>query len=126
MPITAKDILDSDGKHPERRKLANAVQIANAAETANRVNALLLELGMGAQRPAINDGFRDASVTYGAPKSAHKEGKALDLADADGSLDKRITSALLIKYRLRREDSDSTPGWTHLDTREPYGSIFKP
>lgn len=127
MPITADDILSSDGQHPQRAAKATAEHRANAVVTAQRVNGLLHELGYkdGDERPRINDGYRDESVTYGAKRSAHKEGKALDLDDDSGSLDKRITRPLLVKYKLRREDSDYTHGWSHLDTREPYG-VFKP
>lgn len=126
MPITAENILDSDGKYPERAKHATPQHRANAAITAARVNALLIDLGFTTDRPEINDGYRDASVKYGATKSAHKEGKALDLADKGQSLSPRITRALLRKHGLRREDNAYTASWCHLDTREPHGSIFKP
>lgn len=89
-----------------------------------RVNGLLDEIGV--LFVEVNDGYRDASVNYGAKKSAHKEGKAVDLKDHDKALSRRITRDLLLKHKLRREDNDFSPTWCHLDTREPYGSIFKP
>ncbi len=88
-----------------------------------RVNALLTELGV--HLVEVNDGYRDSAVKYGALKSAHKEGKAVDLKDHEHVLSGRITMALLEKHKLRREDDDYTPSWTHLDTRQPYG-IFRP
>lgn len=87
------------------------------------MNNLLTELGVSCVE--VNDGYRDALVTYGAPKSAHKEGKAVDLKDHDHELSRKITNDLLNKHKLRREDDDYTATWTHLDTRQPYG-IFRP
>ena len=84
---------------------------------------MLTELGVLSVE--VNDGYRDAFVNYGAPKSAHKEGKAVDLKDHEHELSRKITRDLLEKHKLRREDDDFTPSWTHLDTRQPYG-IFKP
>lgn len=125
LPLTAKNILDSDGKRLVLRLEAKDAQRINAAELAARVNALLLELGY-TERPEISDGLRDANAAYGAPKSAHKEGKALDFKDPGNVLAKQITKTLLLKHKLRREDTDATPTWCHLDTREPHGSIFRP
>lgn len=125
MPLTAKDILDSDGKHLELRESATQRQRDNAADLANRVNQLLLAIGM-TDRPRVNDGLRAQNATYGAKRSAHKEGKALDFADIDGSLKKRITPELLLKCGLRMEHPDYCNGWVHLDTRAPSGRIFKP
>lgn len=89
---------------------------------------------------SVNDGYRDCFVKYGATKSAHKEGKAVDLNDPGMKLSGLITKELLLKHKLNREDNDYTGGphtplradgtkkspWCHLDTRDPYGRIFKP
>lgn len=129
-PLTPQRILTSDGRHTPRAAHATPQQAANAVVLCERVNALLTELGI--DTVTVNDGFRDASVTYGAAHSAHKEGQAVDLKDVGRVLSSRIGKALLLKYGLRREDNDYTAGrdgqngWCHLDTREPHGTIFKP
>lgn len=123
--ITADDILSSGGDHPELAAAATPEQRANAEVLAERSSALLTELGY-TKRPGISDGLRAANATYGAKRSAHKEGKAVDFFDrGKGPLKKKITAPLLKKHKLRMEHPDDTPTWCHLDTREPYG-IFKP
>jgi hypothetical protein len=124
MLVTAKDILDSDGKHPQRRLGATDKHRQNAAVLAERVNALFAELGI-TERPRINDGYR-LLRGGGAARSAHLEGKAVDFSDPGNKLGLRITRALLLKHKLRREDTDYTSSWCHLDTREPHGTVFKP
>lgn len=123
--VTTQDILSSGNDHPEIAAKATAIQTANAAILAARVSALLAELGY-TKRPGISDGLRDQNATFGAPKSAHKEGKAVDFIDRAGVLKSKITSALLKKHALRMEHPQDTPTWCHLDTREPFGSIFHP
>lgn len=137
LPVTAKDILDSDGRFPERRNSATQPQRDAAAVLAARVNHLFLKLGM-TDRPAISSGLRDAksnSLAGGAPKSAHLEGKAVDFSDGDGRLKKvAVTheevengfSQRLADCGLRMEHPDSTKSWAHFDTRQPHGRIFKP
>ncbi len=125
LPVTAANILDSDGKHPELRKNATQEQRDNAAELASRANALFLELGM-AERPEITDGLRPKNAKYGAKRIAHKEGRAVDFADVGHKLSRKCTADVLKRHKMRREDDDFTPSWCHLDTREPHGVIFKP
>ncbi len=122
--ITAEDILSSGGDRPELAKGATSEQRANAALLAQRASALLTELGY-TKRPGISDGLRAPNASYGAPRSAHKEGKAVDFYDRQDVLKSKITAPLLKKHKLRMEHPDDTPTWCHLDTREPYG-IFKP
>lgn len=125
MLITTEDVLSTGGDHPELAAAATPEQRANAAVLAARVSQLLAELGY-TKRPAITDGLRAANATYGAPKSAHKEGKAIDLRDRKGELKAKITPELLKKHALRMEHPDATPMWCHLDTRTPHGRIFHP
>lgn len=120
--ITIEDVRTSGGRRPN--KSASPLQLANMAILVLRVNALLDELGI-TEKQFVTDGLRPTDADYGAKFSAHKEGKAVDLRDPSNVLALRITNALLAKYRLRREDTDATPGWCHLDTREPYG-VFQP
>lgn len=123
-PLTVDRILTSDGKTPQRAQFATAEHRANAQVLCDRVNALLDELGIPAVE--VNDGFRDQSVTYGAPLSAHKQGQAVDLKDHGFAISNRVTQELRDKHKLRREDNDSTPTWCHLDTRGPPYKVFKP
>lgn len=64
-------------------------------------------------------GFRPKSCPEGAPGSAHKVGKAVDVYDPDGILDKWITDDLLRECNLYREHPDKTDGWCHLTIRRP-------
>jgi uncharacterized protein YcbK (DUF882 family) len=121
-------VLDSDGKFPDRRKVATQAQRDNAAVLVGRCNSLFLALQI-AERPKVTSGLRTIvsnAVAGGAKKSAHLEGKACDFADIEGYLKRRITPELLKKHGLRMEHPKHTPTWLHLDIREPAGLIFIP
>ena len=64
-------------------------------------------------------GFRTPGSRTGAPRSAHKEGCAVDVYDPLNRLDYWITDAVLEKHGLYREAPSATPGWCHLQTRAP-------
>lgn len=66
-----------------------------------------------------NGGFRTPECPIGAPKSSHKEAKAVDIYDPDDSLDEWITDDILRKFDLYREDKGATKSWSHLTTRPP-------
>lgn len=125
------DILDSGGRFPDRAKQATAIQTANAHELCVRVNALFAELGI-VHKPTITSGLRIVPGE-GAQRSAHLEGMAVDFLDPGFAIAHRITRALLLKHRLRREDTDYTQQldddglveWCHVDMRPPYGKVFK-
>lgn len=131
--VTADDILSSGGDHPEIAAKATQEQRDNSALLAARVSALLSELGY-TKRPPINDGLRDANAGYGAPKSAHKEGKAVDFGDREkpgvltlkAKIIKAGGAAFLKKHGLRMEHPTATPTWCHLDTRPGTSRIFHP
>ncbi len=121
-PLTVDRVMTSDGKHTTRAGKALPSHRANAAILCERVNALLDELGF--VDVVVNDGYRDPLCPYGAKRSAHKDGAAVDLRDRDNAIALRCTQALLVKHKLRREDTRDAPTWCHLDTRQPYG-IFR-
>lgn len=64
-------------------------------------------------------GWRPQSCPIGAPNSAHKQGRAVDVYDPDGFLDDYLTDDLLAIYGLYREHPASTRGWCHLTDRAP-------
>jgi len=64
-------------------------------------------------------GFRPQSCTQGAVHSSHKEGRAVDVYDPHGDLDKWITDLTLEKYGLYREHPLDTVGWCHLSDKAP-------
>ena len=64
-------------------------------------------------------GFRPQSCPEGAPHSAHKEGRAVDVYDPHGLLDKWITDLCLERHELYREHPADTVGWCHLTDRAP-------
>ena len=103
----------------------------NAEKLLDRVNALLDECeGMG-WNPRINPatetmisgqkngGWRPPECAIGAPGSSHKQGRGVDIADADNSLDALITDGMLVRHGLFREAPDFTKSWTHLTDRSP-------
>jgi hypothetical protein len=123
--VTVDNILDSGGDHLDWAAKATPVMRANAAVLAARVSSLLAELGY-TKRPPIKEGLRPENASWGAKLSAHKEGKAVDFIDRDSSLKAKCTPVLLKKHGLRMEHPDEAPTWCHLDTRQPFGSIFHP
>jgi uncharacterized protein YcbK (DUF882 family) len=121
--INLDDYLSASGKYPERihHKEATAEVIANAKTLLDKVNNFLKELGI--QSVEVSSGFRPSDVNSSLPNSAKKSlhmiGSAIDLADADGSLDSLVNAndALLKKYGLWQESPQSTRGWCHLDCK---------
>jgi hypothetical protein len=104
----------------------------NATKLLEKVNALLLDLGI--MSCLVSSGWRPSAVNKaagGAKRSLHMRGMAIDLRDGDGGLDRKIEEKpeLLQKHGLWLESPDHTPGWCHLDmgTRwERPVRIFKP
>lgn len=113
----------------------------NAEKLLEKVNALLLDLGIMSCR--VSSGWRPAALNAsvgGAKRSLHTRGLAIDLVDSDGTLDKLILEkektllqegrpSLLKKYDLWLEDPAATSTWVHLDlgTRsERPLRVFKP
>jgi hypothetical protein len=64
-------------------------------------------------------GFRPQDCPQGAPHSSHKEGRAVDVYDPHGDLDRWITDLMLEKHGLYREHPADTPTWCHLSDRAP-------
>jgi hypothetical protein len=66
-------------------------------------------------------GFRPQDCPIGAPKSAHKQGQAVDIYDPDNAIDNWLTGhqALLKDYGLYFEHPTATPRWSHWSTRKP-------
>lgn len=130
--VTPLAVLTSDSKHPEREKsdeCTTAVRIA-AADLAERVSKLVDKLGI---TPRITSGFRTSAANKaagGSRNSAHCEGKAVDLADPQGTLAAAITSdiSILATCDLYMEHPDYTKGWVHLDSRGPLSRrrVFVP
>jgi hypothetical protein len=73
----------------------------------------------GARGGTGDGGFRLSTATTGAPNSAHKEARAVDVYDPHNILDDWITDEILERFKLYREHPNSTPGWCHLTTRPP-------
>jgi len=75
-----------------------------------------------------NGGWRPENCATGAPNSSHKEGRAVDAADADNSLDALISkydtfggakNEILERFNLYREHPSATNTWCHLTDRRP-------
>lgn len=125
--ITVDHLFAGYPDHPD----ITAEMRANAAAFLPRVNALLdaaqganvaLEINpsTGTQISGQTDGgWRPQACATGAPQSAHKQARAVDVYDPHGKLDGWITDDVLIYFGLFREAPEATRGWTHLTDRRP-------
>lgn len=103
--------------------------IANATALLEKVSALLDECVQLGWQPRINaatgtmisgqrnGGWRPQNCPIGAAGSSHKQGRGVDVADADGSLDALIDDNMLRRHGLYREHPQATAGWCHLTDR---------
>lgn len=112
----------------------------NAVELLRKVNALLEEcVGNGwvpVENPATgslvsgstNGGWRPSDCPIGSANSSHKQGRGVDVADADNSLDAMVHDVMLAEHGLYREHPDDTQNWCHLTDRAPKSGkrTFKP
>lgn len=69
-------------------------------------------------------GFRPQGCPEGSPKSAHKEGLAVDLYDPDGKIDEWLLKSpraqqAIASLGLYFETGSATPGWSHWTIRPP-------
>ena len=64
-------------------------------------------------------GWRPPECLIGAPESAHKLGRAVDVYDPLNRLDACLTDDMLVEFGLYREAPDATLGWAHLTDRAP-------
>lgn len=75
-------------------------------------------------------GFRPQNCPIGAPKSAHKNGAAVDLYDPDNSIDQWLWQHKndLSSCGLWFEHPTATPRWSHWSIRKPASGnrFFKP
>ncbi len=119
-------------------------QTAAAFQLLERVNALLDEYHSDTENPeaicqptgceisgvaggAGDGGFRAPDSTTGAPKSSHREARAVDVYDPGNRVDKWLdifegpngANEKLAQYELYREHPDATQGWCHLSTKAP-------
>jgi hypothetical protein len=126
--MTADDILTSDGRYRTRAAKASDT-VRDAAEVlASRVTELLLVYG---DRPYITSGYRTPAANRaanGAAKSAHIEGRAVDLHDPDGKLGQWCMKNLYLleQHGLWMEDTSATPTWVHLQSRPAKNRVFRP
>ncbi len=99
----------------------------NAASLLARVNRLMERLQIPSPR-YVSSGYRPGPYNRaagGATHSGHLDGRAIDIADRDGSLAMAILSsggeALLAACGLWMESPQATVGWVHLDILERPG-----
>lgn len=122
--ITIKDLLTASGKYPSREKHPEVTKevLDNAAKLLEKVNAFLNELGV--EEAKVSSGFRPSSVNASTPgaakRSLHMQGRAIDLEDPSGELDKLISSRddLKKKYGLWQESPAHTQNWAHIDDKD--------
>jgi len=122
--ISIKDYLTASGKYPERENHPEVTPelIANATILLDKVESLLNDLGI--EHVIVSSGFRPSEVnaqTKGSAKhSTHMTGEGIDIADPKNELDNLLLTRqdLLIKYDLYQESPDSSPRWSHLQSRK--------
>jgi hypothetical protein len=93
------------------------------------IPALEILRGLWGEPMLVDCGYRcpaHNAAVGGAPDSAHIEGMAADIADADGRLKAFCTPERLEAAGLYMEDPGATPSWCHLQTRPTSARIFKP
>lgn len=125
--ITVDQLFGKWADHPD----ATVERRANAANLLAKANPLL-QCAADAGVPLPTNphtgslvsgeglgGFRPQACTIGAPASAHKQGRAVDVYDPSGDLDEWLTDARLEQFGLYREAPASTRGWCHLTDRAP-------
>lgn len=124
MKFTLDEVLKSNGYTV--KDIPDSVK-ANLIDLLERVNKL------GYPRPATcNSAYRDPvrnAKIGGAKRSAHCQGKAIDISDRDGKLKQWIMEHdyLLEQLGLRMEAISSTPTWCHLDTMPvKHARVFLP
>lgn len=140
MIITPENIIDTQGKHPDRVKFATHEILDNAKELADKLSKLSVSYGHDFD---LTSGFRDKDsniLAGGAPNSHHLYGRAADINDQNGDLALWcLTETQLLKHfglwmedprwtRKRREGSLVwTTRWVHLQTRPPPSgmTVFK-
>jgi len=103
----------------------------NAVELLGKVNVLLEECVGNGWVPHVNPatdslisgtqngGWRPQACPIGAPSSSHKQGRGVDVADADNSLDAMVDDDMLKRHGLFREHPSATRHWCHLTDRAP-------
>lgn len=108
---------------PERQAAAEAM--------LEPVNALLMEAEAHGVELTMNPrthtlvsgitfgGFRPQDCPQGAAHSAHKDGRAVDIYDPHGDLDRWISDLILERFGLYREHPADTLGWCHLSDKAP-------
>ncbi len=134
--MIADDVLSSSGNHPERVRLADALVISNAKETARRVSMLLTSFSSSSKEHyerRVRSGFRDVEsnrIAGGAKNSAHLWGMAVDLEDVDRKLSQWCLQNidLLKHFQLWIENPSKTPTWLHVQTRfvSSRSQVFEP
>lgn len=133
--ISFEDYITASGKYLDRLKSAELTPevIDNAKKLLEKVNAFLAELGVTSVK--VSSGFRPSAVNSGIPNAAkrslHMSGLAIDLEDADESLDTlgRKNNALKRKYGIWQEHPDHTKKWCHYDIKnrgDRSENIFTP
>lgn len=108
---------------------------ANAADLLARVDRLLAIAGTHGWEPTLNPatgtwisgqdngGWRPLDCPIGAPRSTHKQGQGIDIADPHGQLDKWLLTEAgldaLVACGLWIEHPGWTDGWSHLQSVPP-------
>lgn len=125
--ITLEELFGPWAEHPdatEERKANARALLASVNnlldEAANDGIIVLVNPATGSQVSGQTlGGFRPQSCTIGSPKSAHKQGRAVDVFDPKGKLDAWLDDGKLEAFGLYREAPQATKGWCHLTDRAP-------
>ena len=126
--ITLSDYFAGYAGHPaitaEHRASAEMLLVQVSALLADLIVGGDADLDINPQTGSLisghkNGGWRPPECPEGAPNSSHKQGKGIDIYDADGDLDAACHDDLLARHGLYREHPAQTRGWLHLTNRAP-------
>jgi hypothetical protein len=136
--ITLTDLAGPWSRHPDW----TPARAENGARLLAACSALEAEMIAGGVAFPVNKktgsqvsgslygGFRPQSCPQGSPKSAHKEGFAVDRYDPLGHIDAWLMAHqdAMDRHGIYIEHPDDTPGWSHWSIRAPKSGkhVFKP
>ncbi len=108
---------------PERKANARAllIEVNNLLEDA-RDDGIVVPVNPVTHSQVSGNtlgGFRPQHAATGAPHSAHKEGRAVDVYDPHEKLENWLDDDTLEAFGLYRESPEATKGWVHLTDRSP-------
>ena len=117
--LVSEDVYDLLGDNAIKLLDTNALEVLEDVREILGVPLICNNWEFGGKRNYC--GYREIPCTVGAPRSAHRDGKAFDLIsvkmDAEKMRNILKQNAHKLRHKIRIEDGVS---WLHIDVRNPY------